>query len=271
MDEKVKRLEPTKDTLRELFLKSGNECAFPGCHHKLISSDGIFLGQICHIEAAKGGGERFNPNLTNEQRRAFSNLLLLCHAHHKVTDDISKYTVERLKEIKTQHEAKFTDIISSIQNSFTDHTDFTTTKPARYLSEINKVLEWDHTPGMLNGTQKVVNAFANRLKNLPIQARQFFSLMIKRSKFNHSLGQHIYLHELQLITGANENQVQEIIQVLNKYGFIQEGYPDENNLLSISVKKIDGWHFTNDLKHFCELTSLQLDEILVDLNFSLLD
>jgi hypothetical protein len=59
-DEKPKRLTPTKDTLRELYLKSGNRCAFPGCHKALFNSKGVFVGQICHIEAAESGGQRFN-------------------------------------------------------------------------------------------------------------------------------------------------------------------------------------------------------------------
>ena len=82
MTKTVRRLEPTKSVLRELFLKSGNECAFPSCHHKIISSDGTFLAQICHIEAALENGERFNPNQTNKERRAFDNLMLMCYAHH---------------------------------------------------------------------------------------------------------------------------------------------------------------------------------------------
>lgn len=36
---------------------------------------GNFIGQICHIEAAEEGGERFKPIMTNEERRAFDNLM----------------------------------------------------------------------------------------------------------------------------------------------------------------------------------------------------
>jgi hypothetical protein len=39
---------------------------------------GVFIGQLCHIEAAEEGGQRFNERMTNEERRAFENLLLLC-------------------------------------------------------------------------------------------------------------------------------------------------------------------------------------------------
>ena len=33
MEEKVKKLKPTVEVLRELYLKSGNQCAFPGCYN----------------------------------------------------------------------------------------------------------------------------------------------------------------------------------------------------------------------------------------------
>jgi hypothetical protein len=47
-----KRLAPSGDTLRELFLKSGNLCAMPGCERLMMNSAGLFVGIVCHIEAA---------------------------------------------------------------------------------------------------------------------------------------------------------------------------------------------------------------------------
>ncbi len=62
MSETPKRLAPTKETLRELYLKSGNLCMFPGCAERIMDKDGKFVGQISHIEAAEPRGERFNPS-----------------------------------------------------------------------------------------------------------------------------------------------------------------------------------------------------------------
>ena len=90
-DEEVKRLAPKQEILRELYIKSGNECAYPGCHNVLVDENGKFVGEVCHIEAAMPGGERFNPNMTNEDRRSFGNLMLMCHHHHVVTDDVCIY------------------------------------------------------------------------------------------------------------------------------------------------------------------------------------
>lgn len=272
MTETVKRLEPTKDTLRELFLKSGNECAYPGCTHKIISSSGVFLAQICHIEAANEGGERFNPNQTNEQRRAFDNLLLMCHAHHKITDDVNEYTVERMKEIKSQHESKFTDIVSTIQNSFTDHTEHSRVQKASSLIRINRVLNWNNTSDELVVTLEAILTFSQRLRTLPIQARQILTLMVKRSTYDHTNGLQIALHEIKLVTGADELQLREVIQVLKKYDFIRVGFPCYVNLSTIRICEIDsGWPFLKDLKEFCEAEDIALEEVLVDLNFGLLD
>jgi len=103
----MSRLTPKTEVIRQLFAFSGNRCAFPGCTHELISEKGTFIGQVCHIEAAEKGGERYNENQTDEERRAFSNLLLMCYRHHRETDDVDEFTVVKLKEIKEAHERQF--------------------------------------------------------------------------------------------------------------------------------------------------------------------
>src|SRR5699024_11234348 len=67
---KMTRLAITRKTLIPLFAKSGNVCAFPGCTHELVTARNLFVGQICHIEAANPGGQRYNPNSTDEERRS---------------------------------------------------------------------------------------------------------------------------------------------------------------------------------------------------------
>ena len=50
------------------------------------------------LEGTNEGGERFNPNMTNEQRRSFDNLMLMCYEHHVVTNDVVKYPVSEYKK-----------------------------------------------------------------------------------------------------------------------------------------------------------------------------
>lgn len=65
----------------------------------------MVIGEICHIEADQPGGPRYNPALSDEARRDFDNLILLCANHHTVIDDDDEsYPVERPKKMKRDHE-----------------------------------------------------------------------------------------------------------------------------------------------------------------------
>jgi len=101
----MSRLAIKRETLRNLAFRSKNQCAFPGCDHLVLNADGIYVAELCHIEAASPGGQRYNRSQTDEDRRSVSNLLFLCHQHHKVTDDVSEYSVSLLQKMKKQHEA----------------------------------------------------------------------------------------------------------------------------------------------------------------------
>jgi len=97
------RLPIRKEALRDLGIASKNQCAFPGCDHPILNEKGEYIAELCHIEAAEPGGSRFNPKQSDEDRRSPTNLLLLCHRHHKETDDVNVYTVARLQKMKDDH------------------------------------------------------------------------------------------------------------------------------------------------------------------------
>lgn len=106
--EKARQYKPT--TIRRLDKLSGNECAEPTCIKKLIAEDGqSIISKICHIEAASKNGPRWNGKMTDEERRDFSNLILLCDEHHTIIDNKDnelKFPVSLLKKWKTEHEDK---------------------------------------------------------------------------------------------------------------------------------------------------------------------
>lgn len=104
----MSRLAPQTHTWRALFARSGNRCAFPGCTAQLVNDKNQFVAQVCHIEAAEVGGERYNSNQSDEQRRHYDNLILLCYPHHVETDDVYLYPPSRLIDFKLRHEASHT-------------------------------------------------------------------------------------------------------------------------------------------------------------------
>jgi len=97
---------PSLPTIKRLFAVSGNQCAFPKCPLPLVDeASSKVTGKICHIKAQNPGGARYDENQTGEQRHAFENLILMCPIHHDVIDsDEDSYTVERLHQIKAEHE-----------------------------------------------------------------------------------------------------------------------------------------------------------------------
>ncbi len=103
------RKKYSEQTLKRLFALSANNCAFPDCTQNIVNENGMVIGDICHIEAAEKGGERFNAMQTDEQRSSFENLILLCANHHRITNNIEIYSVQILKKIKREHENKYKD------------------------------------------------------------------------------------------------------------------------------------------------------------------
>jgi len=58
------------------------------CFNKLIARDEqTIVSKICHIEAASQNGPRYNPNMSDEERRHFDNLILLCDECHSIIDN----------------------------------------------------------------------------------------------------------------------------------------------------------------------------------------
>ncbi|MBO7747924.1 hypothetical protein I8J29_27405 [Paenibacillus sp. MWE-103] len=101
---------PTPSTVKMLFAVSSNQCSFPTCTNPLVDGKKV-TGRICHIKARSEGGPRYDPTQTNDERRGFDNLLLMCPIHHDIIDsDVDSYTVERLQEIKKKHESAATEM-----------------------------------------------------------------------------------------------------------------------------------------------------------------
>ena len=93
-------------TLKVLFARSMNQCAFPGCTAAIVDpKDDVVYGEVCHIEGVEPGAARYNPQRSATTLNDNDNLILLCERHHKVVDaDPNKYAVPYLRQIKAAHE-----------------------------------------------------------------------------------------------------------------------------------------------------------------------
>jgi hypothetical protein len=112
-------------TRAALACLSHGKCYFPGCTRQIIvvEDDGQAFTQyhIAHIHDARPGN-RFDPNVTDDERRSFSNLILLCGPHHERIDqrEPEKYSIEMLHQWKVDHERQLG--LQAGLESFTEDT-----------------------------------------------------------------------------------------------------------------------------------------------------
>ena len=111
-----KRSIPPK-AIKLLWGKSHNRCAI--CKVRVIEEkkegSPYPVGIMAHIEGENPGSARYNPELDYPEKHGYENLILLCPTcHTKVDNDPKTYTVDKLKQIKKDHEEECERAIQSI-------------------------------------------------------------------------------------------------------------------------------------------------------------
>lgn len=272
-----KRLTPKPETLRELYSLSGNRCAFPNCPRPILNEKGEQRGQICHIEAAMPGGERFNRNSTNEQRRHVSNLLLLCYEHHKDTDNVVEYPVERMRKMKQEHESRFRAGWMSLVNEVKDWTQGTVVEMPTHMSSFLSAAGTpnDLTEDEMQATREAVLAFAKSLRTLTLPARQTLYVIVNRGKpgAGWNNGNFSLLpSELGDATAQSSQQVVDRILQLENAGFayFDEDFDGVQWVTTRLPESLDEWPTWADFKAYCA-DPVALNDLIVDLRFDLLD
>jgi len=97
---------PSSATIKGLFARSGNRCAFSDCFVPLVEESNTVSGEVCHIKARSVGGPRYDKKQTEKERNGAENLILLCARHHKIVDDDAGiYTEQVLHAMKKERES----------------------------------------------------------------------------------------------------------------------------------------------------------------------
>ena len=106
-DDSVTRLPILESTVKQLY-GTASTCAHPACDEPLLRwVDGldtpVLNSRLAHIRAASALGPRYDEAMTDEDRRAFDNLVLLCLPHAEEVDLkalADRYSVETLHQWK---------------------------------------------------------------------------------------------------------------------------------------------------------------------------
>jgi len=111
------RIGVSETVARRVWTATGGRCSI--CNHYLLvdehTEQAVSIGQLAHLvgATASAGSPRRQAALPLKHRALAANLMLLCNDQHKVIDDAalwSPYTVERLRALKTEHEAEIRNL-----------------------------------------------------------------------------------------------------------------------------------------------------------------
>jgi len=199
------RLSPKAETVRSLFAKSWNRCAFPGCTQILVNNKGQFLGQICHIEAAAPGGERYNENMNDEDRRHHNNLILLCYPHHIETNDVEVYTVGKMRELKTSHESRTDVPVFKINES---HLHKIILDSEKYWAEVEVLANYEASIRDLAMEIESKRTFSEIIRDITSNHEGLFDTLKYQIESSSTL--HSRVNEFAIRLGAAEDKINEI-------------------------------------------------------------
>lgn len=280
--EEVKRLSPLKDTLRQLYVLSGNQCAYPGCLRPMFNSDGNFVGQICHIEAAMPGGERFNPNMSNEERREFENLMLMCYEHHIETDKEDEYSVDDMIDMKYEHERIYSDVdgfVDQMQSSVVDVTSRVTGTKVNSLESLYKELygKDDRDSEDIDADVSAFNSVITEFARLSPEAKSVFAISLSRAKYERGFSgrstENIYIspYEMERVTRIEPSELRTIFYELEESDFMCfDDLDNVGHVFLICFPKYD-INFWEMIKRFCKQKGLDVESIVQHMKYSILD
>jgi len=239
----------------------------------LFNIKGVFVGQICHIEAAEPGGERFNKKQTNEQRRAPANLVLMCYDHHVETDDVEKFPVAAMVRIKTEHENKFSDVVGTMLMTVTDHTTLTTALVPKNLAALNETLKWEQSDEELSESLAELTKLIDKISKVPSPSRALFAILVKRGergRFGADL--ECSTADIKQATHLPINELRECYSILDNAGLTFDNDVNDFGVQMVGIAHAQsGWPVWSDLKKFCKKKGLDVSLLIEGLDFSSLE
>lgn len=243
-----------------------------------MTADAVLVGEIAHIEGALPDSARFNPQMTNEERRAYDNLLLLCGTDHTIVDDdTDTWTVAKLRDLKQKHEAIYTQAVDKLRQQVGDITEGVTYTPATNGLAIPDLKSLDADERAESCA--LINRFAERLTRIPVDARSLLALVVARgdevSGWDGPMWEMtIPVPFLRSLADCSASKLRQHADVLEHFDLLYrvddvfEGppiYVARNSTGDI------GWPLFHDIRRATGGDPAAIRQILCDLDFSLLD
>lgn len=281
MKPKAKRLTPRSDVLRELYLLSGNNCAIPACKGVIIDANGVVVGQVCHIEAASPEGPRFNVGQTDEERRALSNLVLICAGHHLQIDskkNEKEWTVVKLKQAKADHERKFKGVGNSLQQAFrkryVDSTDELVPNVAKSFTKFERLLPYCKIEAEDRPKRSAqIRVFVEKLAKVPDDERDFMVSVIERAVKLNARSVSVDVEDIKSAFGIGHSKIKRLGGALDRYevGSVDLASTSKGDMYHVFIYDPSDFVSWMDLSAFCEQENCLIEDFVKYLKFDLLD
>ena len=273
------RKAPSSKTLRQ-----GNLCANPGCKTVLINANGTLVADVCHIKAEKPSGPRFDPKLSEEERRAAANLILLCNTCHSLVDrEPQKYTVKVLTKWKRLRERRFAAIGDTLRQRYVaeivDDAEAGDVTLPRSLKRYKRFLSKRRYGGEIDADAvEGVRDYVNRLRHIARADRDLMRTIIekaitmggRRESRYGSIESHpddlktIYVDNKRL----SDYRIVKLAKTLDRNGLGDLDEDPDPQLRITAPDELLGW---STLQEFLETRGKTLDDLFSDLKFELLD
>ena len=245
----------------------------------MVTESGAYVGEIAHIRGVGRTSARHDPSMSDDDLRDKSNLILLCHDHHVETDDVSRYPVERMREMKQRHEARFKKAYAEFESKFVDYTDEVQPVYCRTLDRWEEVLQWhgnDIDKGEYIRTDIArLNALADQLSCLTEEARRIFSFVVARGDEDSFQSQYSFpLNEMARRTRVSRSAIEVIFQELERHGFGHISWdpdfePAPPEVVVFAPTGDPKYHseYLVAIRSYCNQTGLKIDDLFVGLHF----
>lgn len=246
----------------------------------MLNTKGEFIGQLCHIEAAEAGGERFRMEMTNEERRSAANLMLMCYKHHVETNDVELFPVSRMKQMKSDHERRFSHPDRAILSTLKDYTKLEEVTYPQNLKRANHVLQWGHTEEVLRDTVDDLETYLATFVKVPIELRHFIGKVAERTHHMEGLDTvyrssrygcpTIRFDDLQGAFQMTEATLINLERQLSSYGLgymdpIPDEYDNQHEGLKLRATEHD-WCLWEDLANFCAIAGESIEVFSVEMD-----
>jgi hypothetical protein len=113
------KANPDAHTRLRLFADSGGHCQNPKCLADLfleLGDEKIHIAEMAHVFSASDDGPRANRILSEEERGAYDNLILLCPRCHTIVDKAEKeFPDSLLLQWKREHKERIQEAFGIVE------------------------------------------------------------------------------------------------------------------------------------------------------------